>query len=101
MLAPHLKDETVERLLSDCERKSRREVEEYLVALKPRPVLEPAIRKKPEPRSLAEAPMAESSPSPLLPLSPPSLERPSSLIQPAQPDVYNFRFSARTSRRSS
>jgi len=94
LLAPHLKDETVERLLSDCERKSRREVEEYLVALKPRPVLEPAIRKKPEPRSSLEAPAAEASLPSLVP-SPRSPEKSSSLIQPAEPDVYNFRFSAR------
>ena len=100
MLAPHLKDETVERLLSDCERKSRREVEEYLVALKPRPALEPAIRKKPEPRSSLEAPAPEASLPSRLP-SPRSPEKSSSLIQPAEPEarrlfgsLYNFRFSA-------
>src|SRR3989449_5761138 len=94
MLAPHLKDETVERLLSDCERKSRREVEEFLVALKPRPVLEPGIRKRPEPRSSLDAPAGDTSLPSRLP-SPRSPEKSSSLIQPAEPDVYNFRFSAR------
>src|SRR2546426_3722429 len=48
MLAPHLREDNFERLLSDCEGKSRREAEEYLVTLKPRPLLEPGIRKKPE-----------------------------------------------------
>ena len=94
LLAPHLKDETVERLLSDCERKSRREVEEFLVALKPRPVLEPGIRKRPEPRSSLDAPAGDTSLPSRLP-SPRSPEKSSSLIQPAEPDVYNFRFSAR------
>ena len=32
-LAPHLNEENCERLLSDCERMTKREVEEYLVGL--------------------------------------------------------------------
>ena len=46
-LAPHLLEENVERLLQDCAGMSKRAVEEYLVALKPKPAFEPSIRKLP------------------------------------------------------
>ena len=63
------------------------------MALKPRPVLEPGIRKRPEPRSSLDAPAGDTSLPSRLP-SPRSPEKSSSLIQPAQVEVYNFRFSA-------
>src|SRR5262249_34032146 len=95
-LAPHLREENAERLLSDCAGKTCREVDEYLVVLKPRPLFESGIRKQgvpsgaPQPIQTA-APEASLAPVPPGPRSP---EKPSSLIQPVRPEVYNLRFSA-------
>ena len=101
MLAPYLREDNFERLLSDCEGKSRREAEEYLVALKPRPLFEPGIRRKPEVQSSAKVGVGSHAPGDRaeaaifpLPSSAQSNEKSSSLIQPAQPEIYNFRFSA-------
>ena len=47
LLAPHLREDNVDKLLSDCAGKSTRSVEEYLVALRPKPVFKPSIRKRP------------------------------------------------------
>src|SRR5262249_49319256 len=99
-LAPHLIEANAERLLSDCAGKSLREVKEHLVALKPRPLVKAGIKRKrsapPEapqcygercgtPEAASVLPMPPSARSP---------EKPSSLIQPAEPEVHNFRFSA-------
>src|SRR5215470_8398160 len=99
-LAPHLIEANSERLLSDCAGKSLREVKEYLVALKPRPVVKAGIQRKrsapPEgPQCYGErcgTPEAASLLS--MPTSARSPEKPSSFIQPAEPEVHNFRFSA-------
>ena len=70
LLAPHLTQENVEKLVSDCEGMTRRRTEEYLVAIKPKPVFEPSIRKRPsttvlEPSSRdAAVPPAAPSASP-------------------------------------
>jgi hypothetical protein len=47
LLAAHLRRENVERLLADCAGMTKREVEEHLVALQPKPVFAPSIRKTP------------------------------------------------------
>ena len=46
-LAPHLREDNVDKLLSDCAGMTKRAVEEYLVALCPKPVFNPSIRKRP------------------------------------------------------
>ena len=46
-LAPHLREDNVDKLLSDCAGMTKRAVEEYLVALRPKPVFNPSIRKRP------------------------------------------------------
>jgi hypothetical protein len=116
LLSPHLREENVEKLLSESEGKTKRQVEEYLVGLKPKPTLEPKIRKKPAPRQAepeSPAPSSEgaggagveASPpeSPLFPepqpTKPPVRAVPSGAeargkLEPAEPDVFNFRFSA-------
>ena len=105
LLAPHLTEDNVDRLISDCAGMTRRETEEYVVAFKPKPVFEPSIRKRPFPRGPA-APVPEESPrdtpapstsaSPLPPSPPPPpVQNPKSsptILQPARPEVYNFRF---------
>ena len=92
LLAPHLTEDNVEKLISDCAGMTRRETEEYLVALRPKPVFEASIRKRPAP---AESPRpTSSSPSspPAPPVEPPRSSPP--IVQPATPEMYNFRFSA-------
>ncbi|TDI42965.1 MAG: hypothetical protein E2P02_12245 [Acidobacteria bacterium] len=67
----------------------RRETEEYIVAFRPKPVFEPSIRKRPSP------PVQVESPAPAPPRS--VVETPKSsptILQPARPAVFNFRFSA-------
>lgn len=93
-LAPHLTEESVEKLLSECAGMTRSEVEEYLVALRPKPVFTPSIRKTPSP--LAPAPIP-SVPVPVLPRTAEPLPKPRpspSILQPATPTQFNFRFSA-------
>ena len=88
LLAPHLHEENVERLLSDCAGMTKREAEEYLVALRPKPVYAPSIRK---------APSLTASPQPSLPqaATPRLVPRVSpSILEPARPEVFNFRFAA-------
>jgi len=101
LLAPHLTEDNVDKLISDGSGKTRRETEEYLVALKPKPVFESSIRKRP---SSPAAPVAQAgaaqveAPSPSVPSpSPPPAAMPKNsppILQPARPEVFNFRFSA-------
>ena len=46
-LAPHLDTGNCERLIADCSGMTRREVEEYLVHLAPRPAVSPGARRRP------------------------------------------------------
>ena len=94
LLAPHLTEDNVGKLISDCTGMRRRETEEYLVALRPKPVFEPSIRKRPASPVPAEPPQPDSSaPSlPPLPVEPTRSSPP--ILQPATPELYNFRFSA-------
>jgi len=92
LLAPVLTEGNAEKLLADCAGMTRREAEEYLVALRPKPVFTPSIRKTPSP--LQEAKLASAltlkettSPGPALRTSP-------SILEPARPDQFNFRFAA-------
>ncbi len=109
-LAPHLREDNVEKLLSDCTGMTKRAVDEYLVALRPKPVFHPSIRKRPSPvektkvarpegqqetmreREQSKPPRAarsvEEAPRPRPTSSSPNL------LEPARPDRFNFRFSA-------
>ncbi|MGH9459749.1 MAG: hypothetical protein ACRD1X_00915, partial [Vicinamibacteria bacterium] len=49
MLAPALTEDNVEKLLADCAGMTKRQAEEYIVALRPKPVFAPSIRKTPSP----------------------------------------------------
>jgi hypothetical protein len=116
-LAPHLSEENVEKLLSDCAGMTKRAVEEYLVRLKPQPIFEPSIRKlpnagkRPKPRAESEertsraeeekcTPPSPGEGSPPLPVpsplpSPPPATPPGRIV-PATPGMCNFRFAANT-----
>ncbi len=92
LLAPVLTDSNVEKLLSDCAGMTKRDAEEYLVALRPRPVFAPSIRKTP------------SRPAFTSPPKPPAVQETRSaraafrtspsILEPARPELYNFRFAA-------
>ncbi len=56
LLAPHLTEDNVDKLISDCAGMKRRETEEYIVAFRPKPVFEPSIRKRPAPAVHVESP---------------------------------------------
>ena len=80
LLCVHITEENCSKLLSDCKGKSKREVEEYLVGLRPKPIFKAMIRKTPVRKSnLAMAGAPAKSPG---------------KVEPACPEVYNFRFSA-------
>ena len=109
LLAPHLTEDNVDKLLSECAGMSKREVEEVLVALKPKPVFKPSIRKRPSlTQDSNQPPTAEKHqerqiekliepPSPTSAVETPSPRPPTpspNMLQPAKPDLFNFRFSA-------
>ncbi|TDI45128.1 MAG: HNH endonuclease [Acidobacteria bacterium] len=106
LLAPHLTEDNVEQVISDCAGKTRKKTEEYLVAIKPKPVFEPSIRKRPATTALDPSPRDTTAPAPAPSMSPslsspvlnhPPVETPKSspsILQPARPAIFNFRFSA-------
>ncbi len=74
---------------------TKREAEEYLVALRPKPVFAPSIRKTPS-RPALTSPLA-MQPTPTRPeaTAPRPVPRVSpSILEPARPETFNFRFAA-------
>ena len=104
LLATHLEEGNVERLLSDCAGMTKRAAEEYLVRLRPKPVFTPSIRRQPAPAAKSESFRPEAEPATLLSDEPvptaPELEvqklRRSTppLLTPSTPEQFNFRFAA-------
>jgi len=91
LLATHLDEENVERLLSDCAGMTKRAAEEYLVRLRPKPVFTPSIRKQPAPSAKNESFRPVPEPEEPRP-TPQRVTAP--LLAPATPDSFNFRFAA-------
>ena len=93
LLAPVLTESNVEKVLGDCVGMTKREAEEYLVTLRPKPVFAPSIRQAPsrpqeEVRLASTLPVQEAtSPRPTPRVSP-------SILEPARPELFNFRFAA-------
>ncbi len=80
---------------------TRKETEEYLVTLRPKPVFEPSIRKRPSGRQPAAPPQQQQPQddkiTPKAPQAPLEQTPPKSsptILQPAKPDAFNFRFTA-------
>ena len=97
LLAPVLTESNLEKLLFDCTGMTKREVEEYLVAFRPKPVFAPSIRKAPSPPALISPPAV--LPTPPQPAPQATMPRPvprvsPSILEPARPDLFNFRFAA-------
>ena len=59
LVASHVDESNADELVSACEGKSKRDAEEYLVSIRPKPVYEPSIRK-------------QATRAPSLPSAPPS-----------------------------
>ena len=100
LLASHLREDNVDKLLSDCAGKSTRSVEEYLVALRPKPVFKPSIRKRPSQSRRSDETDQKIRPTSEPPEQSSAQEKPSqqlrtpNLLEPAEPEVFNFRFAA-------
>ncbi len=102
VLAPHLNEENVEKLLAQAEGKTKEEVKEIVAAICPKPVAEPSIRRKPvrsgeSPQRRSDS--AESVQSPERPFSGGESEsrKPAGSIEVACADFVNIRFAARKS----
>lgn len=99
LLASRLTEENVEELLSRSEGKTKREAEELLASLAPRPTVKPSIRKRPCVRGSAEqsATQKETSGDPgfelVAALNADVPER-NGKLEPAAEEALNFRFSA-------
>ena len=50
LIAPHLTEENVDRVIDAVAWKTKRQVEEFLVTLAPKEAFEPSVRKQPTPR---------------------------------------------------
>ena len=98
LLGPVLTESNVEKLIAHCAGMTKREAEEYLVALRPKPLFSPSIRKAPsqpaltapavvQPTSLQLRQSDATTPRPVPRVSP-------SILEPARPETFNFRFAA-------
>ena len=104
LLAPHLTEDNVQQVISDCAGKTRKKTEEYLVAIKPKPVFDPSIRKRPATTApaLEPSPRGTTTPAPAPSVSPSSSspvpnhppKNSPTILQPARREIFNFRFSA-------
>lgn len=98
LLAPLLTEHNVDTIVQDCAGMTKREAEEHLVALRPKPVFEPSVRKVPfRPAAVASASLPEMAPEPTSERT--GFPRPAprvspSILEPAQPEVFHFRFAA-------
>ena len=92
LLSPHLREENFEKVLNDCAGMTRREVEEYLVTLQPKPVFAPSIRKTPSRSAPTPTPSVQAQVMPEVPRPVPRVSP--SILEPARPEVFNFRFAA-------
>ncbi len=95
ILATHLTEENVDRLLKEAEHKTTRAAKEIVAAVNPKPAAKPTIRKKPlrslesakatEDRAEVSASSSEEEPRP---------EQGKGTIEVAWRDFYNIKFSA-------
>ena len=95
LLAAHVSENNVDKLISDCAGMTRKETEEYLVTLRPKPLFEPSIRKRPSDRQPAAPPqqpekdkLTPKAPEPPLEQTPPKSSP--TILQPARANEYNF-----------
>jgi hypothetical protein len=105
LLAPHLTADNEELVLAEAAGKSKRETEELVARLAPKPAAPTIVRKLPEPRNSApEAPTfsfgiaippapSELSPAPALAVPPPAPGRDErAMVAPLAEDAFKFQF---------
>ena len=95
LLAPHLTPDNHCDVLSRARHKAKREVEDLVAALHPRPDVPSVVRKLPAPRSATPpAPRSEPQPDAAVPVELPRVMRPSSRPQvtPLAPERYKIQF---------
>lgn len=96
LLGPHLTADNHREVLESARHKSKREVEQIVAALRPRPPVPTTVRKLPMPKALDGAPRMVSdavSEAPALP-RPASLPPPPrpAVVVPLAPEVYRIQF---------
>ncbi len=103
-LAPNLCEDNVEELLRECAGKTTREVKEVLVRYKEQPVFASSIRKLPpgaeqseaagttEAQANSQRAEEHAATSPVAELRSAPAQGPAALLEPARPELYNFRF---------
>ncbi len=98
LLARHVRENNVDKLISDCAGKTCKATQEYLVALEAKPVFEPSIRKRASAQQTAAPPQPQNDTNSPNAAQPPLQQAPPksspTILQPATPDEFNFRFSA-------
>ena len=98
LLAPHVNENNVDKVISDCAGKTCKATHEYIVAIKPKPVFEPSIRRRPSAPQPAAPPQPQNDTNSPNAAQPPLQQGPPksspTILQPATPDEFNFRFSA-------
>ncbi len=107
ILVPHLTDENVDAVLEQATRKSKRQIEELVASLAPRPAVPESIRKVPQRRveQVARAPQTQppqaEAPAPLfaavLPASEASVSEPAprpAIVSPLAPERYHVQLTA-------
>ncbi len=98
-LAPHLTESNREELLARAAHKSKRQIEELIVELKPKPDVPTVVRKLPQRRSptpsTSQTPPAELRPDGVLsqPTSGP-IRQPTKAVEPLAPSRYKIQFTA-------
>lgn len=95
LLAPHLTTENHAAVLTSARHKSRREIEELIAALSPRPDVPVVVRKLPAARTAAAAPLmstADAEASTTAAAEPPAPVRiePSQVVTPLAPQRYRL-----------
>jgi hypothetical protein len=93
LLAPHLTEENCEGVLARAEYKSKRQIEELVAELAPKPDAQAAIRKLPTPPPTSDGQLRpERVASPASVAAPPPPPKP----EPLAPDRYKVTFTARS-----
>ena len=94
LIAPHLTEDNVERLIGTAQGKTKRQVEAFLVSLAPKETFAPSVRKQPSGEKDPEPPAPHGAQPEGKPPAPSSAQRTRDLVEPATAQRYNFRFSA-------
>ena len=94
LIAPHLTEDNVERLIGTAQGKTKRQVEAFLVSLAPKETFAPSVRKQPSGEKNPDPPAPHGDEPERKPPAPSGAQRTRDLVEPATDQRYNFRFRA-------